>query len=928
MRSTLLLKLSLIPLTALWLTGCPEDDDDGAQDMGVADNGVKPDTGVDTGVVDMGVEDTGVEDTGADTGVDTGVEDTGVDGGVDAGFVVSTRPRNGSAVAVTADDGVGLFINRRTGFNGTAASNQIESYTLNLAASPPTMTMKGTFLLEDAYQIIIGNDDDSAYVAGRTEVVKFTGVKSTAGLTRNAGVAAGSESRGIALSPTGQTLYVANWADGTVTVIRTADMTVTATIDLNGPLATSGLLGDSVTGGRPGLAHPYAIGLTNDGDMEDGDETVYVTEYFSQAITSGVPTDNSGFDLGRQGVIYQFNAGTQTVGALITLAPTADTTFVDSDGNATGCFPNQLNAVAINGERMFVTGVCASPRGPTGPILDANNALMNPANFKTEVHAAVYVVNTTTNMEEAANSLLLTAQFQALYDTAAVPDDGTNRRIPLIPTDIAFVPGSNFAYVTSYGSDAVFRIAYNADGTLDEVGSSTQRFINLVPQGQDPGRLPIGIGMVSGGRAIVANEFTRNVSFLQFSTQNVVGTANLTGTGPTGAEANINNGRRFFVTGLGRWSFRAQGWNSCEACHPNGLTDNVTWFFARGPRQTTSLDGTYSSMDPAQRRLLNWTAIFDETHDFELNTRGNSGGVGAIVHANSNPPVAADRIHFDGTVPVPAGNMATLTPQNGLNGSTISMMPGGANPVLSVLEDWNLIEAYVRVIRSPRAPSILDAGDVAAGRQLFVDNNCAGCHATEMWTISRVFYTPNEANNNPTTGALRSNNYTADNAFPAALNPPSNVGGRMAPLRFNGANPGANDQINCILRAVGTFPDVLDGMQNGVAPTGVRVREVRTNMTTDAQGLSGFNPPSLLGMGTGAPYFHAGNARTLEEVFATPTFDDHSQAFSSNFPGVANREMAVRQLTAFLLSIDETTVPEAVPTTLGFDATLCPDSFP
>ena len=76
--------------------------------------------------------------------------------------------------------------------------------------------------------------------------------------------------------------------------------------------------------------------------------------------------------------------------------------------------------------------------------------------------------------------------------------------------------------------------------------------------------------------------------------------------------------------------------------------------------------------------MLNWTGIFDEIHDFELNTRGNSGGVGAIVHRAGPPVAAADRIIFDGTPPA-AEQLATATPQAGLNGSTISLMPGGAD---------------------------------------------------------------------------------------------------------------------------------------------------------------------------------------------------------------------------------------------------------
>ncbi|MCC6156822.1 MAG: hypothetical protein IT350_02130, partial [Deltaproteobacteria bacterium] len=257
---------------------------------------------------------------------------------------------------------------------------------------------------------------------------------------------------------------------------------------------------------------------------------------------------------------------------------------------------------------------------------------------------------------------------------------------------------------------------------------------------------------------------------------------------------------------------------------------------------------------------------------------------------------------------------------------------GGASPdPRSVLEDWDNVAAYVRTIRAPRGASNAVADDVTAGRTLFEDNNCGGCHGTRMWTVSRVFVTPNETNN-AGMGLLRMTNYTLPMGFPAALNPPAAMG--PASLRFPaGMTAGANDQIQCALRAVGTFPAVLDPMtQAGVTPPGaLRVREVRTNMTTAAQGASGFNPPSLLGMVTGAPYFHAGNARTLEEALST-TFEDHHQAFSVNFltGGEAERATQIRQLTAFLTSIDESTGavdPAAAATDLGYDVTLCPDSL-
>jgi cytochrome c peroxidase len=200
---------------------------------------------------------------------------------------------------------------------------------------------------------------------------------------------------------------------------------------------------------------------------------------------------------------------------------------------------------------------------------------------------------------------------------------------------------------------------------------------------------------------------------------------------------------------------------------------------------------------------------------------------------------------------------------------------------------------------------------VEEGRKLFEANGCAACHGGSQWTISSVFYTPGE-DNNRANGLLRTTLYTRPALFPPALNPPSAMTG-TAPLRANA--PAGADQINCVLRDVATFP--ASGSL-GVAPVGVVVKEVRQDMTTPAQGATGFNPPSLLGMATGAPYFHAGAARTLEEALGDD-FDKHRRAFAENFRPDRTQ---LRQLAAFILSIDETTAPPA-PAALGFPVDLC-----
>jgi len=131
---------------------------------------------------------------------------------------------------------------------------------------------------------------------------------------------------------------------------------------------------------------------------------------------------------------------------------------------------------------------------------------------------------------------------------------------------------------------------------------------------------------------------------------------------------------------------------------------------------------------------------------------------------------------------------------------------------------------------------------------------------------------------------------------------------------YTGAN---NEQIQCALRDVGTFPSQASGpsFMGRVVESAPAVFEYRQDMKTLAQGANGFNVPSLFGLAAGAPYFHAGNARTLEEVF-DETFSAHYRALAPDFlsnPLLRNHQVAL--LVKFLLSIDESTAIEAVPTT-------------
>ncbi len=198
-------------------------------------------------------------------------------------------------------------------------------------------------------------------------------------------------------------------------------------------------------------------------------------------------------------------------------------------------------------------------------------------------------------------------------------------------------------------------------------------------------------------------------------------------------------------------------------------------------------------------------------------------------------------------------------------------------------------------------------GPTAAYGGYLVSLECQGCHGGDKWTISTRFYTPDTA----TTAALLSTAWTAPSGFPASLLPAED----QRFMRFQGANAGAFDQVQCILRPVDTF-----GKADAVVGS---MPELRQDMTTTGQGNEtngkGFNPPSLLGLQSGAPYLHGGGATSLESLFSS-TFLAHYGTLAPNFLAEADpaeRAKRVDELVQFLLSIDAEQTPIASPVTPG-----------
>lgn len=824
---------------------------------------------------------------------------------------------------------------------------------------------------------VMGADDDTAYVLlrGSGAVVRVNHLRSHPEIDLR--VSVGVEPTSIAITPSGKAIYVANWGDGTISWFSTEhpDEQKEET-DLNAALARTGFLGPSLESDaqiwpeaagfsqRPGLAHPRALAITDDGDGDDDDETLYATEFFAQARPEEETDGNP--DQTRQGLVWAINLATGRLleASPIRINPVA-TGFQDSLVGPTWCFPNQLYAAAVDRERLLITSMCASPRGPVAGLKGDTRHL------KTLLHPAVFSVDVATNQVVPDETSVLTRELETLYDAddqaldAGAPP--TERRMPLIPNDIVLDPESveRRAYLTAFGAGALFPISYG-DGGTRSFGSRGSRFIKMYD-------LPVGVALSTDTEPpfalVLSDDESEYVSIIDRDAATfVVGTPALEASESQAELSDERAGRKLFATGLDVWSLDGQAWNSCESCHPEGLSDGVIWQFARGPRRTISTAGTYYRDQPA-RRLLLWTAALDEVHDVEAIARDIHGGVGGVVWTpyttgSSSLPSADQRLYYNGPAPCADGAAQCAQPKatslrhDGLNGALGSLTNDtigarcddkSTEPCdVNSTRDWDKLDAFIRSVRAPRAPLVcegmfdhgcLNPDHVVSGREIFERARCAACHGGPGWTLSRVFYEPgpaangevptHEADETPSEpavrdamlGQLRVRTYEVPSEAFRLLNPPAANGSatfRPAPtseqdLRdflYGRVSPAPVDQLNCALRDVGTFNGDIGVIPEGEGAMPFDELRQRVDPASNtylepelALGATGYNIPSLVGLATAAWYYHAGNARTLEEVFHEAFTDHHANA--AIMPEFEPSPAEVRDLVSYLLSIDE-----------------------
>jgi hypothetical protein len=667
---------------------------------------------------------------------------------------------------------------------------------------------------------------------------------------------------------------------------------------------------------------PHALVVTNNADESDDDEILIGAKFYGLPVAGREAKDD-----GRTGQIVSWPLTALHTGTKINLAP-LDSGFKKGGGiTAQGevgisTSPNQLSSMAVNAGKLYITSVSASPEGPT--------------RFDNNVFPVVYVVDLATNKElrDGAGTANLARK---VVEAIPTPSAATPRFIPGDLSDIAFVDNSTLGYTIGKAGDVMLRLVY--DGTLKIGSNGAPVETDLIPTGagapacQAPTGIVVSKTLQGGYINCYAN---RKLAFVDFTTQTLTASVESSAAGANAVAESIRRGERFFFTGRARWSNDdsvrnattgavvtvgnggrgGEGWSSCGSCHPDGLTDNITWIFGTGPRQTTSMDASFSHGTGEQKqRIFNWTAVNDELHDFELNVRGVSGGVGVLTNAaNAAGDVAAQC----------ANNFAT---ENQVPSTQITPMGASTKELTDSTtckhKDWDDITAFVKTISPPHAsktPDSTTAASIANGAKLFKSGGCAKCHGGTGWTVSRRPYDP--ASGGSTTFGAKA---FAPLPFLVKFVQQYDV----ARLQISGqpvigadtTGPAeaalAPAQLACALRNVGTFgvPDPNDVNHDNAAAT--LALEIR-NDGTRAEGRAGFNVPSLYGVALGAPYLHHGQAATLADLFTDPKWDLHTNAGNRNFSQTVLTDAgAVADLSAYLKSIDPATAEIALPTDDG-----------
>jgi YVTN family beta-propeller protein len=716
-------------------------------------------------------------------------------------------------------------------------------------------------------------------------------------------ITTGSEPWAVVATPDARRVFVSNSGQDTITVLDVAGRRLVGHVELRRSLCNAP---DRARG-----FNPRAMAVTADS------RKLYVTRFFAVVRPGGVQAD----DAGRVAQVCRLDIRTRSSriadyrpARLISMSSQVTGFTIDSTGDgvgdATAAFPNQLSSIVIRGNNAYLPNIAASPTGPL--------------RFNVDTHAFVNViggVNGRSARDESA------AKFLNLHLGARNPEPGKKRLFFANVQAIGFAKGN--AYVVSSGSDLLVKTRVAGNGKLSfTVDDDTTRYIDLndpanpATGGANAGKNPVGIAVNRAGtKAYVANFVSRNVSVVSLGQDRVTKVIRTTRLPTPGSiEEVVQVGAEMFFSSRGHFDrpagttvstddrLSSEGWQNCASCHFQGLTDGVVWAFPDGPRKSVPLNATFSPSNPDDRRAQNYSSIRDEVEDFELNIR-NVSGPGALPSAQAcatpaqGQPATSTFDPNHGLLISDTGdpNLAPCTInnfalKNADRRQVTVTLPGStvAVPALTAMREW-----VRRGIRTPKGP-------LRSTRQR------PGVNLAQV-AQGRTLFAQACASCHGGTKWTRS---TLDFQPPPAA---ADVVTERTPAPVFG-NPSASQYLSRFISNIGSFglgvpggsnpigsniggvEKAAPGLVNGVSQTAQDALGVDYN--ADGKG-NGFNIPSLLGIHQLPPYYHNGACETLVCVVG------NVRHRTANFtqPDLLANPADVNRVVRFLETIGANTAP-------------------
>lgn len=357
-------------------------------------------------------------------------------------------------------------------------------------------------------------------------------------------IAVSPEPGGLALSPSGRLAYV---------TVSSAD-----------EVAVVDLVAERVVERIAVSSYPWAIAVSDDGDLEDSDETVIVSHRLARLRPQGQEAKNDG----KEAWLSVLSIDGKLKQELI-IEP-----YVFGYANA-------LEGLALWEEELFVSHLLNSPE--------------LPRTFETTVSGALSSFSLEPGNAPSLRLHLNDSDFSTPIN---------------FPRAIALSPDGKTAYLALAGTDAVMGI--------DLSSVEKPKLLGFWPVGKNPRGIILNR---EGTRAYVLNYLSRNVSVLDLTdTVNRHELARIPVT-PETLEPDMLLGKIIFNNASDP-RLSHLGWISCASCHYDGSVDGTTWMTADGLRQTQplwGLDGTAPFHASATR---------DEVQDFEHDIEGLMDGVG------------------------------------------------------------------------------------------------------------------------------------------------------------------------------------------------------------------------------------------------------------------------------------------------------------